>query len=389
MSNKPKRFTETFDGMEVEYGLEPISLAKLFGLEKEAKKMPYLNMRVPRRVYYVPKSDAPFLHPLVPRVKKNYEFEVNDVLHLIPYLLSGRGSVPYLFGLHGTGKSSANEQACARLGLPCVNVILGEDSEVIDLGGQMLPTKTGGMEFFYGLLAQAMSNGWVLQFDEYDLLPTRQQKMLNEVMENRRFTIETTGERIVAHKDWRCVLTANTNNTGSGSVTFVSGGSGDASVNDRFQMIEKHYLPEETEKRILNNHAKQLLMQIENRSKQLHQAILGGVSTDLYLGAFSNLIDLMYSVASSIRKAHAESRKSTTSATTLDCSMSIRSLERWIEKVFDYSSFYNGVSDIDKLEHLYQAFLVAFVNGISTDEQEIVKQIFTDITDYKAEKKAA
>ncbi len=389
MSNKPKRVKEIFDGMEVEYGVEPISLAVLFGLEEEAKSMRYLNMRVPVRKYYLPNTDTPFLHPLVPKVKKSYEFEVSDIIHLAPYLLSGRGSVPYLFGLHGTGKSSSNEQVCARLGLPFVNIILGEDSEVIDLGGQMLPTKTGGMDFFYGLLSQAMSNGWVLQIDEYDLLPTRQQKMLNEVMENRRFTIETTGERIVAHKDWRCVLTANTNNTGSGSVNFVSGGSGDASVNDRFQMIEKHYLPEESEKRILNNHAKGLLEQIEKRSKQLHAAILGGVSNDAYLGAFSNLIDLMYRVASSIRKAHAESRKSTTSATTLDCSISVRSLQRWIEKVFDYSSFYHGVDNIDKMQHLYEAFLVAFVNGISTDEQEIVKQIFTDITDYNVNKKAA
>ncbi|MDF9399164.1 AAA family ATPase [Vibrio sp. 1180_3] len=370
MSQKPTRFKDEIDGIELEYVLASSTIAKLFHMEDKAKEIPYLNTAIPHRIYLLPGTDEVFKHPLVPKIDEMYEFDLLEIVHVLPYILKGIGSVPYFYGMHGTGKSSTVDQLHARLGLPVVRIILGEDSEVIDLGGQMLPTETGGMRFHDGLLVQAMRNGWTILIDEYDLLPTRQQKMLNEVMDNRRFTIEITGEQVTAHDKWRCCLTANTNNTGTGSSSFVSSGSGDASVNDRFQMLEKHYLAPEKEKKLLTEYA---VLQVKK-----HPQIKGSLTEPQIVQAYSTVVDVMLTVAMRIRKAHEQSMKSQASMATLECTISTRSLKRWIAKVIAMNEFFLGATGSLQREILRDAFKISFVNGISADEKDDVLQIFDD-----------
>lgn len=215
---RKRRTKEEFDGMNLEYEIHFTPIWKLFGFKQsEAKQIPALGRKVPVRVYYIPGQDVVFPHPLVPALNPFHIFDVLEVALCIEYFLNGTGFAPYFYGYHGTGKTSFFDQLHARLGLPKVDIILGEDSEVIDLGGQMLPTEAGGMKFHEGLLVQSMRYGWTIMFDEYDLLPTRQQKMLNNVLENKRFTIEVTGQQVVAHKNWRVCACANTNNTEPGA----------------------------------------------------------------------------------------------------------------------------------------------------------------------------
>ncbi|EGR4214459.1 hypothetical protein DDN60_18230 [Vibrio cholerae] len=367
------RFPADFGGIKLEYIRKRATIAKLFHLEDLAKEYPSLNLHVPVRIYYVAGTNTQFEHPLVPVINPNYRFDIWDLSVLLPYFVSCKGFPPYIYGLHGTGKSSLIEQIHARLGLPKMNVILGEDSEVIDLGGQMLPTEAGGMRFFDGLLVQTMRNGWTLQIDEYDLLPTRQQKMLNEVLENRRFTIEVTGEQVKAHPDWRCTVTANTNNTGGGSHMFVKSGSGDASVNERFQFLEKQYLQEEEEFKILEAEAKMLLA--------AHPKVLKNPDlTDQLMLGVSEIIRQILKVADLIRNAYKLSldANNSNSGVALNCTMSTRAAREWLRSTIDLSIFFDGAKGSVMMELTRRAFCITFVKGVDEEEQADVLQIFDD-----------
>ncbi|MFC5079669.1 Aerobic cobaltochelatase subunit CobS [Vibrio thalassae] len=364
----PKRHIEDFEGLKLEYILKSVSIATLFGLEDMAKDIPYLNTKIPQRVYLLPGTEEVFKHPLVPNVQE-HKFELSDMIHVLMYVLKKCGKVPYLFGLHGTGKSSTYEQIHARLGIPLVRIILGEDSEVIDLGGQMLPNEQGGMTMHYGLLVTSMRNGWSLQIDEWDLLPIRQQKMLNEVIENARFTVEITGEQVTAHPKWRVMVTANTNNTGTGNNNFIQSG-GDSSVNDRFNHIEKFYLTKDDEREILKRYVKKVVNK--------HPKIADSMTPAMIETAYDSVIELMLTVAERVRNAHEESKKSQTSLMTLECTLSTRSLKGWIDNVVALNEFYLGATGIDHSTMLRDAFKIAFVNGVSHDEQEDVLQILSD-----------
>lgn len=371
----PKRHLETCDGIPLEYIQKRATVAKLFGLEHLLADFPSLNNFVPVRIYFLAGTDVEFNHPLVPEIDMNYKFEVWDLSILLPYFVKCEGLPPYIFGMHGTGKSSTIEQIHARLGVPRVTVILGEDSEVIDLGGQMLPTIEGGMKFFHGLLTQSMINGWTLQIDEFDLLPTRQQKMLNEVMENRRFTIEVTGEQIKAHQNWRVCVTANTNNTGaSSSGMFASGGVCDLSVNDRFQFLEKCYLSEEEEISLLKNYAASKLL-------PRHPKVKDQATLDQMLLGVEELIHQMVHVGGLIRHAHANSMQSSANGgLSLMTTISTRGLKEWLRNTIELSIFFNGAKGDTLMALVKRAYMTTIVNGSLYEEQKDLIQIFEDAT---------
>lgn len=372
---KPKRYVEFSEGITLEYEIVKVPTAQLFGLEEIAANFPALQGKSPVRKYYLSGTDEVFDHPLVPKVEYHI-FDIFELAILLPYFINGKGLPPYLYGLAGTGKSSVISQLHARLGMPLVSVILGEDSEVIDLGGQMLPNELGGMKFSYGLLVQAMKNGWSLIFDEYDLLPSRQQKMLNNVLEVGRFTIESTGEVITADKNFRVCAIGNTNNTGGNSM-FASKSTGDASVNERFQFIEKFYLDKESEARILArildselpHHPRILRFKDEvERKKRLGE----------YKLSMEKVIDTMLTVCNDIRDAHKRSFTSNSQGmAVLECTMSTRVLKKWLTSAITMSAFFEGAKDGSIVAQIVKrAFELSFAKGVSYDEQELVIGMF-------------
>lgn len=372
----PKRHREEFDGITLEYIEELAVISTLFGFDKELCDMvPSLSKKTKVRKYLLAGTDVEFNHPLVPKVE-THKFDMFELAEILPYFLSGKGFPPYLFGLQGTGKSSTVDQLLARLGLPRVTIILGEDSEVIDLGGQMLPTEAGGMRLSYGLLVQAMKNGWVLIFDEYDLLPLRQQKMLNGVLSDRRFTIEITGEQVEAVPNWRVCAIGNTNNTGGGHAMFAGKTSGDASVNERWNFFQKHYMDREDEKALLmgivtqsaNTHPK--IVKIKDATAREKEA-------KRFVTSMEGMVDTMLNVAQRIRTAHEQSKSANPNGEVLDCTMSYRTLKKWLENVLSLSVFFNGTKNAKILSSLLRrAYDSALVNSVSVDEQEIVVNIY-------------
>lgn len=389
-SQKQVRQKEELEGITLEYASIQKPMWKLFGFSSEdVDNVMSLKQAVPVRVYYYAGTEEVFEHPHVPKINPNHQFEVLEVLLCLLYFVKGEGFPPFFFGLQGTGKTSFFDQLHARLGLPKVEVVLGEDSEVIDLGGQMLPTEEGGMKFSEGLLVQAMRNGWTLQFEEYNLLPKRQQKMLNDAIENRRFTIETTGVKVTAHTNWRVCATANDNNTGTGSNMFVSGGGMDASVNERFWFYEKHYLPKAVEKKILVAQAMPLLKRdmkvsmakAEDKEKvlaELVRNVCGNMDEDKKPVAC--IIDQMLLIAEHIRTAHENSKRTMdANAISLDSVMSTRTLIQWCLKTLTLRNLYSGTkTDMNGGKVFETAYKLTFVNGAPYDEHEVLMQIFHD-----------
>jgi cobaltochelatase CobS len=361
---EPKENTMTIENLEsdfvMSYETKGVKFSELFPNVLEDLKVPkaVLRSKLPVREYELPNVSVPDT--------KEYFFRPSKTMMLINYLLKGEGQVPYLYGLHGTGKTTHPLQICARLGLPVAICTVSSKTEVMELSGQMLPTKSGGMDFFDGLLLQSMKNGWVLIIDEFDLLHTLEQKALNTVMELGRYTVIQTGEEVVAHPDFRVILTGNTNNTGSTGM-FGSTGMGDASVNDRYLFIEYEYLEKHEEQKILEHHAMQYAHVACNT--------ITALDVDDFKDAMSGVISKMIDVANDIRRAHkagqdaANGTMNVNAMAVLECTMSTRALISWLEQFILFKwKFYST-------NHVQDSFDVSFANGIRQGERETVKKI--------------
>ncbi len=289
----------------------------------------------------------------VPKIDPDYYFTVEMLRDVMPYLLTGRGQSPYIFGTHGTSKTSSVEQMCARLGLTCLDTDAGASMEVIDLIGQMMPNPHGGFSFCYGILSRAMKEGHVLVINEYDQLPTLEQKALNRIVEDRKFMIVQTGEIIRADEDFRLIFTGNTNNTGS-TANFVTAGGGDSSINDRLKFVPSHFLPYEIEEKILLN-----VIEQECRLLDMDETMITKLKNQL----LSN-VQIMLKVASKIRVAHEQTK-------SLECSLSIRSLKEWARTMIQYSGW--------DATPMISSFETSFMRGIREEEQPIVMKMLKDL----------
>ncbi|WP_342609076.1 AAA family ATPase [Vibrio tritonius] len=319
---------------------------------------PISSMLLPVRQYLL--NGKPVNHPMVPVVDLDQIFTIEMIADVIPYLVSRAGAVPFLFGPQGSGKTSSIRQFNARLNLPQSHLILGEDTEVRELGQIMVPNESGGMTKVPGALYKAMQNGWVLHIDEYDLLPRRQQKLLNEVLENYTLSLDGMDANLKAHEDFRVMISANTNNTGS-MFGFTSEKGYDSSINERFQFIRTHYLPEKQEIEFLESYA---LAYFREKRAGTEESVL-----NVRMKAISKLINFaVRDIATLIRKKNESDEELTTT-------LSLRVLKEWILKTIIYQDFFQG---FDGKEPIAMALERTYISGLLPDEQSIVRQLFED-----------
>ncbi|SCW95761.1 AAA family ATPase [Ancylobacter rudongensis] len=151
---------------------------------------------------YLPDLDADFVFNIDLLKKVIIGFELN-----IP---------TYLWGFHGTGKTTVLEQASARTGRPFIRVqhtINMQESEVL---GQWT-VKDGATHFQLGPLPMAMINGWVYCADEYDFAMPAVTALYQPVLEGKALLIKDAPpmfRRIEPHPNFRFVGTGNTNGIG-------------------------------------------------------------------------------------------------------------------------------------------------------------------------------
>lgn len=148
------------------------------------------------------------------QIDPNYVFNI-DILKKIQVGFALNLPI-YLWGYHGTGKTTILQQACARTKRPIVRVqhtINMQESEIL---GQWT-VKDGQTVFQLGPLPMAMIKGYVYCADEYDYGMPNVLAVYQPVLEGQPLIIKDAPphlRKIIPSEHFRFVATGNTNGVG-------------------------------------------------------------------------------------------------------------------------------------------------------------------------------
>ena len=188
----------------------------------------------------------------IPDVDRNYIFNIDLLKKVIVGL---QLNMPiYLWGMHGTGKTTVLEQACARTRRPFMRVQHTVNMQESDVLGQWT-VKDGQTVFQLGPLPLAMLNGWFYCADEYDFAMPSVTAVYQPVLEGKPLVIKDAPpifRKIVPHPEFRFGATGNTN--GSGDETGLYQGTlvQNAANYSRFKITEDvKYMEPKIEESIL------------------------------------------------------------------------------------------------------------------------------------------
>jgi cobaltochelatase CobS len=167
----------------------------------------------------------------------------------------------YLWGYHGTGKTTIIQQTAARTRRPVMRVqhtINMEESHVL---GQWV-VKNSQTEFQLGPLPLAMINGWVYIADEYDFAMPSVTAVYQPVMEGQALLIKDAPphlRKIIPHPDFRFFATGNTNGCGDETGLYQGTLMQNAANYSRFGITkEVEYMDPAIEENILRTKAKMM-----------------------------------------------------------------------------------------------------------------------------------
>lgn len=301
------------------------------------------------------KGLADIFAPAIPQVEF-YDFELGMLQDLLAFIALPNDSAYWLWGLHGTGKTSFVEQVCARLNMSCYSITGSKSLEIEDLLYQNVIKADGTTGVELNALAKAFKYGGVFLFNEIDLVDPSRLTALNEILSGQTLIIPGIDEVMQKHEAFRFVVTANTNgsfddNTG---ISFDGTETMNLSFMDRFIVNQAHYLSPEKEQNILEQFAKE------------NYAMLKGYAGDNLVShtkSLAPIISKMISVAG-------ESRKSAMNNGSFDRPISIRGLKRWVQKTIQFSQMDNSIS---------HAFNQAILNAYPPSQQPALKEFYKDV----------
>jgi cobaltochelatase CobS len=175
----------------------------------------------------------------LPEVDDKYVFNID----LLKKVIIGfeLGMPVYLWGMHGTGKTSVIQQAAAHTKRPFMRVqhtLNMQESEVL---GQWT-VKDGATVFQLGPLPMAMIHGWVYCADEYDFAMPAVSALYQSVLEGEALVIKDAPpqfRRIVPHPQFRLTATGNTNGVGDETGLYQGTLIGNAANYSRFPITEE------------------------------------------------------------------------------------------------------------------------------------------------------
>jgi cobaltochelatase CobS len=185
-------------------------------------------------------------------IDKGYVYEI-DLLKKV--ILAYQLNMPvYLWGFHGTGKTTLFQQAAARTGRPFLRVQHTIGLQESDVTGQWT-VRDGSTIFQLGPLAQAMLNGWVYCADEYDFAMPSVLAVYQPVLEGQALLIKDAPpemRKIEPHPNFRFCATGNTNGTGDETGLYQGTMVQNAANYSRFKITEEvKYMTSQIEENIL------------------------------------------------------------------------------------------------------------------------------------------
>jgi cobaltochelatase CobS len=193
----------------------------------------------------------------LPEIDEDYVFNI-DLLKKV--IIGLQLNMPvYLWGYHGTGKTTILEQASARTKRPFVRVQHTLNMQESDVLGQWT-VRDGSTVFQLGPLAMAMINGWTYCADEYDTAMPNVTTVYQPVLEGKPLLIKEAPphfRKIVPHPQFRFCATGNTNGIGDETGLYQGTLMQNAANYSRFRITEEvPYMEANIETAIIQARAK-------------------------------------------------------------------------------------------------------------------------------------
>lgn len=200
----------------------------------------------------VMRNHSPEHMPYLVDVDRDYVFNIELVKKILVGLTLNKPIL--LWGMHGTGKTTAIQQVCARTGRPVMRVQHTINMQESDVLGQWV-VRNGQTEFQLGPLPTAMLFGWTYIADEYDFAMPSVTSVYQPVLEGQPLIIKDAPahlRKITPHEDFRFVATGNTNGCGDETGLYQGTLMQNAANYSRFGVTEEvHYMEPEMEAAIL------------------------------------------------------------------------------------------------------------------------------------------
>lgn len=192
----------------------------------------------------------------LPEIDNDYVFNI-DLLKKV--IIGLQLNMPiYLWGMHGSGKTTVLEQASARTKRPFMRVQHTLNMQESDVLGQMTVLNKQTV-FQLGPLPQAMINGWTYCADEYDTAMPNVTTLYQPVLEGKPLVIKDAPanmRKIVPHPNFRFVATGNTNGCGDETGLYQGTMMQNAANYSRFKITEEvKYMEEKQEIAIISQKA--------------------------------------------------------------------------------------------------------------------------------------
>ena len=199
----------------------------------------------------VPTFEWKGVHPDVPSVDENYQFDGKALFRVLQGIVDGNNS--YLYGHTGTGKSTLVEQVCAHLKFPLVRVNFDSEISRMDLIGRDTLVTVDGQtvsKFVEGVLPDALSRPCLLLCDEVDFVRPDVMYVFQRVLEGNGLLISEDGGRKVTANPWfRLIATANTVGQGDDTAMYQGARPQSMATLDRFEnWVEMGYMKSKVEK---------------------------------------------------------------------------------------------------------------------------------------------
>lgn len=255
----------------------------------------------------------------VPRINPDFVFSKEFLQKVLPFIEAPHGDALWVYGPTGSGKTEGILQIAARLNWPVAVINCSDTTELEDeIGSIGFVVKDGQTQSFFneGALLKAVREGWIVLFNEYDLLKPSQAAFVNDLIEGRPLTVKANGgEQVSPHPLFRLVVTANSNGYGDVSGMYRGVRQQNLAALDRFRSVKVDYPSPEIEKRILSKY------------KIPCEGAADGFE---YLP--KDLIDSMVQFANDVRKAFVGDGSSGGAVTK---TISTRTLCRWAYRILE------------------------------------------------------
>jgi cobaltochelatase CobS len=224
--------------------METRDMGKIFGIkEAEGKTIEIMGM---------------FDHPYTPERKKEFIFFrpfLRDFAAFMDYETSPANGFFY-YGPTGTGKSDGIRNFAAVTGTPLYEINANVDTSMADIFGENTLVN-GNVIWKDGPMVKAARDGGIFAIHEISYARANVIGALNTILDRAdRFIIPNLESEVIKiHKNFKFVVTDNTNGTGDYTGRFIGVKPLNLAFMDRFMLAKSEYLPKVVEVELLKQYA--------------------------------------------------------------------------------------------------------------------------------------